>query len=71
MEKNPQLLVCTCVVDFLEETATGKHQYFYWENKKRKLQGFPGGSVVKNLPINAGDIGSIPDPGRYHMPKSS
>ena len=22
--------------------------------------GFPGGSVVKNLPVNAGDSGSIP-----------
>ena len=26
--------------------------------------GFPGGSVVKNLPTNAGDIGSIPGLGR-------
>ena len=26
--------------------------------------GFPGGSVVKNLPANAGDMGSIPWPGR-------
>ena len=24
---------------------------------------FPGGSVVKNLPANAGDMDSIPDPG--------
>ena len=24
------------------------------------LKGFPGGSVVKNPPANAGDIGSIP-----------
>ena len=24
------------------------------------------GSVVKNLPANAGDMGSIPDPGRSH-----
>ena len=23
-------------------------------------KGFPGGSVVKNLPTNAGDMGSIP-----------
>ena len=29
--------------------------------------GFPGGSVVNNLPANAGDAGSIPDPGRFHM----
>ena len=34
-------------------------------------EGFPGGSVVKNLPINAGDMGSIPDLGRSHMPGSN
>ena len=27
-------------------------------------QGFPGGSAVKNLPANAGDMGSIPGSGR-------
>ena len=27
--------------------------------------GFPGGSVVKNPPINARDMDSIPDPGRF------
>ena len=26
--------------------------------------GFPGGSVVKNLPADVGDVGSIPGPGR-------
>ena len=26
--------------------------------------GFPGGSVVKNLPANTGDAGSIPGSGR-------
>ena len=31
-------------------------------------RGFPGGSVVKNLPANAGDTGSIPSLGRSHMP---
>jgi len=29
---------------------------------------FPGGPVVKNLPANAGDTGSIPGPGKFHMP---
>ena len=29
--------------------------------------GFPGGSVVKNLPANAGDTGSIPDRAGSHM----
>ena len=28
----------------------------------------PGGAVVKNPPANAGDMGSIPGPGRSHMP---
>ena len=28
------------------------------------LGGFPGGAVVKNLPANAGDAGSIPGLGR-------
>ena len=27
--------------------------------------GFPGGSVVKNPPANAGDVGLIPGLGRY------
>ena len=26
--------------------------------------GFPGGSVIKNPPANAGDVGLIPGPGR-------
>ena len=39
-------------------------------HKKIFLQGFPGGSVVKNPPANAGDTGSIPDLGRPHMPWS-
>ena len=28
------------------------------------IWGFPGGSVVKNLPASAGDLGSIPGSGR-------
>ena len=28
---------------------------------------FPGGAVVKNPPANAGNMGSIPGPGRSHM----
>ena len=29
------------------------------------LSDFPGGSVVKNVPVDAADTGSIPDPGRF------
>ena len=28
---------------------------------------FPGCPVVKSLPVNVGDTGSIPGPGRFHM----
>ena len=32
---------------------------------------FPGGSVVKNPPANAGDTGPIPGLGRSHMPRGN
>ena len=33
--------------------------------KKCRILGFPGGSVIKNLPANAGDTGLIPGSGRF------
>ena len=38
---------------------------------KRNIRDFPGGTVVKNPPANAGDTGSSPGPGRSHMPRSN
>ena len=38
---------------------------------KIKDEGFPGGIVVNNPPINAGDMGSSPALGRSHMPRSN
>ena len=38
---------------------------------KRSARGFPAGAVVKNLPANAGDMGSSPGLGRSHMLRSS
>ena len=35
--------------------------------KKDTNGDFPGGTVVKNPPANAGDVGSSPGPGRCHM----
>ena len=32
---------------------------------------FPGGAVVKNPPVNAGDTGLSPGPVRSHMLKSN
>ena len=40
-------------------------------NLPNKVQGFPGGAVVENLPANAGDTGSSPGLGRSHVPQSS
>ena len=34
---------------------------------KISFKGFSGGTGVKNLPANAGDMGSIPGPGGFHM----
>ena len=45
--------------------------------KKKKLlentmfSHFPGGTVGKNLPADAGHLGSIPDPGRSYTPRSN
>ena len=39
-----------------------RHQWTVWS--KSYKQGFPGGSVVKKPPANAGDTGSIPGLGR-------
>ena len=33
--------------------------------------GFPGGTVVENLPANEGDMGSSRGLGRSHMPRSN
>ena len=35
---------------------------------KKGEEDFPGGAVVKNLPANAGGMGSSSGPGRSHMP---
>ena len=41
------------------------------ETSQWNSRDFPGGAVVKNLPANAGDMGSIPGPGISHMLRSS
>ena len=38
---------------------------------RRIKWGFPGGSVVKNLPASAGDLGLIPDLRKSHVPQSN
>ena len=38
---------------------------------RNQTQGFPGGSVVKKPPVNAGHTGLTPGLGRPHMPRSN
>ena len=45
----------------MSQKAQIKKDFFF---KKRNPVTAAGGSVVKNPPANAGDIGSIPGPGR-------
>ena len=48
----------------LENFASVRKVESSMQLKKPRSLGFPGGSVVKNLPANAGDVGSIPGLGR-------
>ena len=43
----------------------------YLEEIKLELLDFPGGTVVKNPPANAGDTGLSPGPGRSHKSRSN
>ena len=54
-----------------KETASKKQALMWpggrvgwWEMKLMMDKGFPGGSVIKNLPANVRDTGSIPGSGR-------
>ena len=38
---------------------------------KKQPEDFSGGPRDKNLPASAGDMGSIPGPGRSHMPRTN
>ena len=54
----------------LEEVHTYTHLLVIravLRNPSKCYVGLPGGPVVKNLPANAGDTGSIPGLGRFHM----
>ena len=61
-----------------DQTSISNTQTFFGRRKllietffKKSKQGILSGSVVKNLPANTEDTGSIPDPERSHMPRSN
>ena len=49
----------------------GPGKDFLNDIKNMHQGGFPGGTVVENLPANAGDTGLSPGLGRSHMPRSN
>ena len=52
---------------FLGHILNFKLQQYTYKN----IQDFPGGPVIKNPPDSAGDMGSIPTLGRFHMFRSN
>ena len=55
-----------------EIKTTMRHHFTATKKTMLKKKGdFPGGPLVKNLPANAGDMGSIPASGRFHMQQSN
>ena len=46
-------------------------EYFFNMSELFGSMDLPGGAVVKSPPANTGDAGSIPGPGRSHMPRSN
>ena len=70
------------ILDLLDNIEKNKRNVRFFMNLKQllspyqdlvklDLSGFPGGSVVKNLPASAGDTGLIPDPGGSHGPQAT
>ena len=59
-----EVLICFIHKELLQFTKKKTNN-----SVKEMDRGFPGGAVVKNPPANAGDVGSSPGPGRFHMPQ--
>ena len=55
----------------ISESQVGIQELYIPEHTKEFCGDFPGGTVVENLPANAGDTGSSPGLGRSHMPRSN
>ena len=66
--EQPKCLATDAWINEIWSIQTMEH---YSAIRRNEVLGFPGGSVVTNLPANAGDMGLISGPGRFHMPQSS
>ena len=63
--------VCVKYKDYNLIVKNNKMKITTTIKKKKNMGDFPGGTVVKNPPANAGHTGSSPGPGRSHMPRSN
>ena len=61
----------TLLESTLYQSVAQSHRVRITEPSKLGSWGFPGGLMVKNPPVNAGDMGSICGLGRFHMPRSN
>ena len=60
--------------EYSPQLEDGLHLFCEWNVDRAPLvltTGFPGGLVVKNPLASAEDMGSIPGPGRSHMPRNN
>ena len=67
-----EMRICSiCLKNIPRERAAGNDPENQANSTQEVLGGSPGGSVVKTLPANAGERGSVSDPGWPHMPWSN
>ena len=57
------IVFCILIVVMVTGTHICVKNSYKWD--------FPDGTADKNLPANAGDTGSVPGPGKFHMLQSS
>ena len=63
-----------CRAEVLNCSEVQFYQFFFLHElscvaSKKSCQGFPGGSEVKNLPADGGDMSSIPGLRGSHLPR--
>ena len=76
MNKNEQKLRDLCCTIkrtnmYIMAIPEGERKERKDQNIANNMQDFPGGTVNKNPPANAGDMGSVPGLGRFHTPQSN
>ena len=68
-QSNSHMIHLYCkIITAIQLTPLSPHIKTFSGNTRFTVSGFPGALVVENLPANAGDVSSIPGPGRSHLP---